>query len=65
MSEFCGACWEDFNYDDVGGYNSPCACRLRCRDCCEARCEGVDYACPPEDCDDDSPLPITDYGPND
>lgn len=38
--EFCDRCGEDFRYDDTGGYNPPCACKLNCRSCCEhGRCE--------------------------
>lgn len=33
----CGECFDEFHYDDVGGYNPPCLCGCgRCRSCCEA-----------------------------
>lgn len=34
--DYCGECWEDFRYDDTGGYNPPCPCGCgMCRPCCE------------------------------
>lgn len=33
---WCYNCGDDFRYDDIGGYNPPCPCGLRCRDCCGA-----------------------------
>jgi hypothetical protein len=33
--EYCDHCGDDFRYDDTGGYNPPCQCRLNCRSCCE------------------------------
>ena len=38
--ECCAECFEDFRYDDCGGYNPPCSCSecggQLCRPCCEA-----------------------------
>lgn len=34
-TEFCDHCGDDFRYDDTGGYNPPCQCKLNCRSCCE------------------------------
>lgn len=35
--DVCGECLELFRYDDVGGYNPPCACgHGLCRSCCQA-----------------------------
>lgn len=34
--EFCIECFDDFRYDDCGGYNPPCECGLHCRSCHEA-----------------------------
>lgn len=47
--EFCDHCGEDFRYDDTGGYNPPCACRMNCRSCCEhgaCELEADDGFCP-------------------
>lgn len=33
-TDFCGECFDDFRYDDIGGYNPPCDCGLACRSCC-------------------------------
>lgn len=29
----CIECWEEFRYDDCGGYNPPCKCGFHCRRC--------------------------------
>lgn len=39
---WCIDCQDDFRYDDTGGYNPPCACRLKCAGCCQGRCERDD-----------------------
>jgi hypothetical protein len=31
----CVECWEEFRYDDTGGYNPPCRCGLHCERCHE------------------------------
>lgn len=31
----CIECWEEFRYDDTGGYNPPCRCGLHCQRCHE------------------------------
>lgn len=41
----CIECWEEFRYDDTGGYNPPCKCGLhcgRCHELFEAREQGWD-----------------------
>lgn len=60
-SEFdgCVECWEEFRYDDTGGYNPPCKCGLHCERChelYEAREQGWDE----EDYDD---RPWEDFDP--
>jgi len=34
--DFCVECGDAFHYDDIGGYNPPCACGMHCRSCHEA-----------------------------
>lgn len=32
--DICGECFEEFRYDDTGGYNPPCECGCGlCRSC--------------------------------
>ncbi len=51
----CIECWEEFRYDDTGGYNPPCFCGFHCRDCHDRiKSEEDDYerpedSYPPED----------------
>lgn len=37
--DVCAECFDEFHYDDCGGYNPPCSCSkcggLLCRSCCE------------------------------
>jgi hypothetical protein len=38
-TDCCIECWEEFRYDDCGGYNPPCSCGLHCRRCHEIELE--------------------------
>jgi hypothetical protein len=47
--DFCIDCQETFRLDDTGGYNPPCDCGAKCRDCCQADCYREDATRDPED----------------
>jgi hypothetical protein len=38
-TDCCIECWEEFRYDDCGGYNPPCSCGFHCGRCHEIELE--------------------------
>lgn len=53
---YCLLCGDDFRFDDIGGYNPPCRCGARCRDCCAPpNCEREEFESVSDIEDDEEP----------